>query len=222
MRDWREPRFTSDREGNAETPCPVCDGVSDFVYRCSECGADLCADYGGGTEDLATARDEPARFLDVSLERGAYVDEPEAMPPKQKLQQRIRGLRTVEQVQRYLEAELALERPECPRQAVIGALNRQKAALEGDDSTTGETAASPSLNTSDTSAARQSAATDGGTTPASSDSWPSLCAHAPDADYAIDAAAGERVLWCRACADYVARVDADGAVIERAAPEGGG
>jgi hypothetical protein len=160
MPEWRAPRFTTDREGNAEAPCPVCDGVSAFVYRCSECGADLCADYGGATDDLAPARDEPARFLDVSLERGAYVGALEGMPPKVKLQQRIRGLQTVEQVQRYLEAELALDRPECPRQAVIGALNRRKAALESAQAD--ELAVSRSLRPFETEPTRASARTDGG------------------------------------------------------------
>ncbi|WP_276259918.1 hypothetical protein [Haloglomus litoreum] len=162
MPDWREARFTTDRDGDADAPCPVCGARSEFVYRCSECGADLCAGHGDDDKSLAPARDKPERFLDVSLERGAYVDEPEAMPPKQKLQQRIRGLRTVAAVQRYQRAEAQLDRPECPREEVMAALNRRRAELEGGHVDVRENGASGTQGNRSDATDQAAARTDGG------------------------------------------------------------
>jgi hypothetical protein len=137
--------------GESGITCPVCGADSGYVHTCVECRKLDPGDHDDADHDLADARDKPERFLDVDL----LAPTPKGgMKPKKKLQQRIRGLRTVAQVERYLQVELTLDREECPRQGVVALLNQRKDELEADDQ-----ADAPTPDAGRTSAV----ATDGGT-----------------------------------------------------------
>jgi hypothetical protein len=142
--------WSRDDAGESGITCPVCGADSGYVHTCVECRKLDPGDHDDEEHDLADARRKPERFLDVDL----LAPTPKGrMKPKAKLQQRIRGLRTVEQVDQYLQVELSLEREECPRKPVVALLNQRKAELEAADQADG-----PSLDAGPTSAV----ATDGG------------------------------------------------------------
>ena len=115
--------------------CP-CGAVSEYPYRCMECGRELPSD-GDGTTDGPTesngeADEDPARFLDTRrFERGELGSGQGSTPAIALAVMRIRGIRSVDVVETWIEYEVEL--PYGPRSTIMGELYTRKAALQEGD-----------------------------------------------------------------------------------------
>ena len=110
--------------------CP-CGAVSEYSYRCMECGRELPSDSEESTSEATESNGEidedPARFLDTRWKEG--LDSGQGETPALALAiVRIQGIRSLDVVEKWLDYEIGL--PYGPRKKVTSELYTRRAALQ--------------------------------------------------------------------------------------------
>lgn len=86
--------------GESGIECPACGQDTGYVHRCAHCGRLAPDEHDDHGHDLADARSKPHRNLRVALQK------PDS---KAALRQWLRGIRSIERLQQWLDAAEDLE-----------------------------------------------------------------------------------------------------------------